>query len=83
MLERYCAIDIDIHIPHFPKPDRLVTCYRIEVRIFDLTTERDQLRKYVICRNQTKLNKKILENIHLGLSNFSDKEVAQFVNTLK
>jgi hypothetical protein len=46
-------------------------------------TSRRELKGLIDAINQTKLNKKILENIHLGLSNFSDKEVAQFVNTLK
>lgn len=46
-------------------------------------TGRRELKGLIDAINQTKSNKKILENIHIGLSNFSDKEVAQYLNTLK
>lgn len=46
-------------------------------------TGRRELKGLIDAINQTKSNKKILENIHLGLSNLSDKEVAQFVTSLK
>lgn len=42
-------------------------------------TNKKELKGLIEAINQTKANKKILESLHVGLSNFADREIANFV----
>jgi hypothetical protein len=42
-------------------------------------TNKKELKGLIEAINQSKANKKILESLHVGLSNFTDRDVVKFV----
>lgn len=46
-------------------------------------TNKKELKGLIEAINQSKANKKILESLHVGLSNFTDKDVIKFVEIMR
>jgi hypothetical protein len=46
-------------------------------------TNKKELKGFIEAINQSKANKKILESLHVGLSNFADRDVIKFVEIIK
>ena len=44
-------------------------------------TNKKELKGLIEAINQSKANKKILESLHVGLSNFTDRDVIRFVES--
>ena len=44
-------------------------------------TNKKELKGLIEAINQSKANKKILESLHVGLSNFTDREVVKLVES--
>jgi hypothetical protein len=44
-------------------------------------TNKRELKGLIEAINQSKANKKILESLHVGLSNFTDRDVIRFVES--
>lgn len=44
-------------------------------------TNKKELKGLIEAINQSKSNKKILESLHVGLSNFADRDVIRFVES--